>query len=215
MNQLPGNNYIAPQAWRTRVPEELYPTAYVAERTIKFLENYSRTDRSKPFYIQCSFPDPHHPFTPPGRYWDMYDPNTMSLPPSFNSGERPIPPHLQDLYDERAQNKSNRDGQRTFAITEREAREAVALTYGMITMVDDAIGSILGWLKSSGSMKIPLSYSPAITVTSWAIINFFSKARCITAAWCACRLSGAIPMSNRQGWSIGVFAAPSTSPKRS
>lgn len=147
-NQLPGNGYIAPQAWRTRMPEELYPTAYIAERTIKFLENYSRTDRSKPFYIQCSFPDPHHPFTPPGRYWDMYDPAAISLPPSFDSGERPIPPHLQELYDERAQNKSNRDGQRTFAITEREAREAIALTYGMIAMVDDAIGSILGWLKT-------------------------------------------------------------------
>ena len=54
----------------------------------------------------------------------------------------------RSLYDERAQNKSNRDGQRTFAVTEREAREAIALTYGMITMVDDAIGSILGWLKT-------------------------------------------------------------------
>ncbi|HEX2930544.1 MAG TPA: sulfatase/phosphatase domain-containing protein, partial [Candidatus Binatia bacterium] len=36
------------------------------------------------------------------------------------------------------------------AINEREAREAIALTYGMITMVDDAIGSILGWLKTLG-----------------------------------------------------------------
>jgi arylsulfatase A-like enzyme len=146
-NQLPENSYIAPQAWRTRIPEELYPTAYVAEQTMKYLEGYSRTDRSKPFFLQCSFPDPHHPFTPPGRYWDMYDPENISLPPSFNSGERPIPPHLQALYDERARNKANRDGQRTFAITEREAREAIALTYGMITMIDDAVGSILGWLK--------------------------------------------------------------------
>ncbi len=146
-NQLPGNRYSAPQAWRTQVPEELYPTAYVAERTMRFLENYSRTDRSRPFFIQCSFPDPHHPFTPPGRYWDMYAPEAIALPPSFHSAERPIPPHLQKLYEERAENKSNRDGQRTFAITERETREAIALTYGMISMVDDAIGSILGWLK--------------------------------------------------------------------
>ena len=149
-NQLPGNTYNAPQAWRTRVPEELYPTAYVAERTIKFLENYSRGDRSQPFYIQCSFPDPHHPFTPPGRYWDMYDPESISLPPSFDHGERPIPAHLRELYEERARNKSNRDGQRTFAISAREAREAIALTYGMITMIDDAVGSILGWLKTLG-----------------------------------------------------------------
>ena len=147
-NQLPGNDYIAPQAWRTRIPEDAYPTAYVAERTIKYLEEYSRGDRQKPFFIQCSFPDPHHPFTPPGRYWDMYDPEQIQLPPSFHAGERPITPQLQKLYDERAANKANRDGQRTFAITEREVREATALTYGMITMIDEAVGSILGWLKT-------------------------------------------------------------------
>lgn len=149
-HQLDGNRYRAPQAWRTRVPEELYPTAYVAERTMRFLENYSRTDRSKPFFIQCSFPDPHHPFTPPGKYWEMFDANEIPTPPSFSNGGHPLPPHLQKLHDERAQNKSNRDGQRAFAITEQEAREAIALTYGMITMVDDAIGSILAWLKTLG-----------------------------------------------------------------
>ncbi len=147
-NQLPGNRYGAPQAWRTRMPESLYPTAYVAERTIAYLENYSRTDRSRPFFLQCSFPDPHHPFTPPGRYWDLYDPDAIELPPSFYAGERALPPHLQHLYEERARHKSNRDGQRAFAVSEREVKEAIALTYGMISMIDDAIGSILGWLKT-------------------------------------------------------------------
>jgi arylsulfatase A-like enzyme len=37
-----------------------------------------------------------------------------------------------------------------FACTEREAREATALTYGMITMVDDAVGRILERLKTLG-----------------------------------------------------------------
>jgi arylsulfatase A-like enzyme len=148
-NQLPGNEYIAPQAWRTRIPEELYSTSYVAERTIAFLERHAN-GAQHPFFLQCSFPDPHHPFTPPGKYWGMYDANSISLPNSFHSGERPMPSHLQELYDERALNKANKDGQRTFAVSEREAREAIALTYGMITMVDDAIGRILSRLKSLG-----------------------------------------------------------------
>ena len=147
-NQLPGNSYVAPQAWRTALPEELYPTAYVAEQTIRYLENYSRSDRSQPFFLQCSFPDPHHPFTPPGRYWDMYHPEEIPLPPSFNPGERQIVPHLLRLYQERTAQEANKDGQRTFAVTERDVREATALTYGMISMIDDAIGSILGWLKT-------------------------------------------------------------------
>lgn len=149
-NQLPGNDYVAPQAWRTRIPEELYPTTFVAERTMDYLERHSRSDRTQPFFLQCSFPDPHHPFTPPGKYWNMYDPRTISLPSSFSVGERSIPPHLQKLYEERNLNKSNRDGQRTFAVTERETREAIALTYGMITMIDDAIGAILARIEMLG-----------------------------------------------------------------
>jgi arylsulfatase A-like enzyme len=149
-NQLPGNSYIAPQAWRTRVPEELYPTSFVAQRTIDYLENYCRSGMERPFFLQCSFPDPHHPFTPPGRYWDMYDPSSVELPSSFHSGEHPIPPHLQRLYEERALRQSNRDGQRTFAVGDRETREAIALTYGMISMIDDSIGRIVERIGTLG-----------------------------------------------------------------
>ena len=130
------------------IPEELYPTAYVAERTIKYLENYSRSDRAKPFFLQCSFPDPHHPFTPPGRYWDMYDPSSDLFAAVVQSRRATHPAAPAAALRRAAPRKSNRDGQRTFAVTEREAREATALTYGMITMIDDAIGSILGWLKT-------------------------------------------------------------------
>lgn len=147
-NQLPGNDFIAPQAWRTKIPEELYTTSFVAERTIAFLERHA--DGDQPFFLQCSFPDPHHPFTPPGKYWGMYDPGSISLPPSFHAGERPIPAHLRKLYDERALDKANVNGQRAFAVNEREAREAIALTYGMITMIDDAIGKILSRLEALG-----------------------------------------------------------------
>jgi arylsulfatase A-like enzyme len=148
-NQLPGNEYTAPQAWRTRIPQELYPSSYVAERTIAYLERHAQ-DVARPFFLQCSFPDPHHPFTPPGKYWDMYDPAEIRLPPSFHSGEHPLPPHLGHLYLEREQAKANRDGQRAFAVTEEETRQAIALTYGMITLIDDCVGRILDYLNSSG-----------------------------------------------------------------
>ena len=37
-----------------------------------------------------------------------------------------------------------------YAVTEQEARESVALTYGMISFVDDSIGRILGTLDDLG-----------------------------------------------------------------
>ena len=151
-NQLPGNDYGAPQAWRTAIPEELYPTSYVAETTCDFLENHAKDGGDAPFFIQCSFPDPHHPFTPPGQYWEMYPPGDMALPPSFHS-ERPLPPHLALLHKERDAGKARRGGQRAFAISDSEVREAIALTYGMITMIDDAVGRVLATLTATGLDK--------------------------------------------------------------
>ena len=69
------------------MPEELYSTAWIADRTEHFLSE--QADSDEPFFLQMSFPDPHHPFTPPGRYWDMYDPDAIELPASFDKGVLP------------------------------------------------------------------------------------------------------------------------------
>lgn len=42
-----------------------------------------------------------------------------------------------------------RDNQSPFAVTEDGARAIIALTYGMITMIDDAIGRVLAELEAS------------------------------------------------------------------
>jgi arylsulfatase A-like enzyme len=150
-NQLPGNTMKVPQAWRTSVPTELYPTTYIAEQTCAYLED--RAKEGKPFMVQCSFPDPHHPFTPPGKYWDMYDPKDMPLPAAWEIGNAKKPPHVQKLLTDRDAGKRFDSMQAAFAIDEREAREAIALSYGMITMIDDQVGRVLAKLKSLGLDK--------------------------------------------------------------
>jgi len=147
-NQLPGNTMKVPQAWRTAVPEELYPTTYVAEQTCAYLEERAK-DKS-PFMVQCSFPDPHHPFTPPGKYWDMFDPAKMPLPAAWELGNTKKPPQVEKLLAERDAGTRFDKMQAAFAIDEREAREAIALTYGMIAMVDDAVGRVLARLEALG-----------------------------------------------------------------
>ena len=44
-NALPGNTYSLPQAWRTAMPEELYPTSYVVERTLAYLDAHAGPQR--------------------------------------------------------------------------------------------------------------------------------------------------------------------------
>jgi arylsulfatase A-like enzyme len=142
-NALPDNRISTPQAWRTAVPEELYSTAYVGTRTIDYIENHAALKKESPFFIQCSFPDPHHPFTPPGKYWDMYDPASIPIPEWFNEGMSPITQHLRS---ELKNGTAIRESQMPYAVTRKEAQEAIALTYGMISMVDDYIGEVLATL---------------------------------------------------------------------
>ena len=144
-NALPDSSIDAPQAWRTAVPEELYSTSWIAQRSIDWIGEKSKDDT--PFFLQMSFPDPHHPFTPPGRYWDMYDPEKIQLPESFGHGN--LPP-IQAMKEAMETGADPRDNQSPFAVNEKEAREIIALTYGMITMIDDAVGRVLKHLEEIG-----------------------------------------------------------------
>ena len=144
-NALPDNRIKAPQAWRTAVPEELYSTAWIADRSEAWLTD--RAGEAEPFFLQMSFPDPHHPFTPPGRYWDMYEPAEIELPASFGKGD--LPP-IRAMRKAMEKGADPRDNQNPFAVTEDEARAIIALTYGMITMIDDAVGRVLKRLEELG-----------------------------------------------------------------
>lgn len=138
----------ARQAWRTRVPETLSTTAWIGDCTIDLLEQYARADA--PFMIQCSFPDPHHPFTPPGRYWDMYRPEDMVLPASFHDDPALAPPHLKWMHAQRDAGRAVKHTPAMFACTGREAREALALNYGSIAHIDDTIGRVMARLAALG-----------------------------------------------------------------
>jgi arylsulfatase A-like enzyme len=148
-NQL-SHDYVCPQAFRTPIPVELYPTAYVAHKSCEWLDRYAAGNRERPFFLMASFPDPHHPFTPPGRYWSMYAPQDMALPVSFQHGNRTLARPVAWAIAEREAGKVNTEGPAAFAVNEREAREAMALSCGMIAMIDDAVGRVLARLAACG-----------------------------------------------------------------
>lgn len=149
-NALPDSRYTAPQAWRTRVPEDLYSTQFVAERAASWLRDHAQHGGNRPFFLMASFPDPHHPFTPPGRYWDSYRPEDIVLPRTCRPPTEATPPHVRWLHEQRASGRWLTDTPRPFATSEREAREIIALTYGMIHMIDDRVGLLLAALRETG-----------------------------------------------------------------
>lgn len=138
-----------PQIWRTALPESLYPTTFVGEMATAFLEEQDE----RPFLLVASFPDPHHPFTPPGRYFDLYDPATIELPPSFDHKTRDrddLPAHIQKVYEIGAKNP---DAYWPFHPDADVVRRMIALNYGAITMIDDWVGRILGALEATGRSR--------------------------------------------------------------
>ncbi|MFV0493033.1 MAG: sulfatase, partial [Pseudorhodobacter sp.] len=144
------HDYSCPQAVRTALPEDLYSTSYIAECAGDFLSN---ADPDRPFFLMVSFPDPHHPFNPPGRYWDMYDPDNMPLPEAFSRNDWTPPATVRGLLEQRTEGGANLQGMNTFGCSAREAQEARALTCGMITMIDDAIGRVRHTLTETGQAE--------------------------------------------------------------
>ena len=121
--------------WRMDIPPEIHHNNWIADRTISYINSLEREDD---FFLWCSFPDPHHPFAACKPYSEMYDPNTVTLPPHWENAlacaDLPMSSH----------------GIRLDRFDEPGLREAIAQTYGMITHVDDNIGRVVQALKDNG-----------------------------------------------------------------
>ena len=146
-NALPDPHMAVSQCWRTALPEALYPTAYVAEEAAAFIDGH---DDDTPFLLVMSFPDPHHPFTPPGRYADMYDPAGLTLPPSFSrpiSARNDLPAALRRPYD---MGDADPQSHWPWHVNEAAMRRILAFNYGAISFVDDAVGQVLALLAARG-----------------------------------------------------------------
>lgn len=132
------------QVYQPTLPEELHSTTFVTERTIASLERMARG--SRPFFLQCSYPDPHHPFTPPGKWWKAYDPKDMPLPSTLDDDLSGAPRHLQLIRSW----KPSKNMVQMFGADPDLVRHAMAAEYGMIEMMDQGIGEVLRALDRLG-----------------------------------------------------------------
>lgn len=146
-NALPDPRYSAPQAWRTALPEALYPSTWIGQQSEQWLRSHVRHKPDQPFFLKVSFPDPHHPFTPPGRYWDMYDPAQIQLPASFAApGDSQL---VRDVH-RYTQGGGSREGYGAFGVSARECQEILGLSFGMISLIDDQVGRLMATLRDLG-----------------------------------------------------------------
>jgi arylsulfatase A-like enzyme len=153
------------EAWKSAFPSELHYNTWIAERAIDFVER-----AESPFFLYVSFPDPHHPFSPPQPYCDLYDPLKMPMPRIVKGELDLMPPYIREEFPcigdapnapETIRNYSEYSTLRahptehggmmlTKYLKESSIRRAIAHTYGMINMIDERVGWILDALDRKG-----------------------------------------------------------------
>jgi len=109
----------------------------VCEAAIDFLD---RQDGAAPFFAYISFLAPHDPRTMPKEFLDMYDPETIELPPNFMGGH-PFDNGGLHIRDEMLAG---------FPRTPEETRRHIAEYYGMISHLDAQLGRVVAALEAKG-----------------------------------------------------------------
>ncbi|MHA1112511.1 MAG: sulfatase family protein [Promethearchaeota archaeon] len=80
-----------PQKWK--LPAKYHHSRFVQERSIAQLEKYKESD--DPFFMWVSFPDPHYPNICPEPWYDMYDPESLTIPTKIRGEHQKSNPFLK------------------------------------------------------------------------------------------------------------------------
>lgn len=145
----------APQTWHSALPPAWHNSAWIADRSIAFLNE----KRERPFCLWASLPDPHHPFDCPVPWSLLHRPEDVDLPPhrTLDLDRRPWwhraslegVPNLADpkLREFRAKHS------RTPVLSDGQLRQVIANYYGMIALADHNIGRVLIELHRLGEAE--------------------------------------------------------------
>jgi len=139
---------FAPQSGRTfgrseaaHLPEAFGKPAFLAREASRFI----RENRARPFCLFVNFLEPHMPFTGPRD--GQYDPARVTLPPNF---ENP-PDDSQPLRTRVLQRAYCEDGHGGMSLrTEADWRRLIANYWGLCSLVDTHVGTILATLDECG-----------------------------------------------------------------
>lgn len=124
----------APELWTSELPVDLHQSHWIVDNTMEFIDRHA----DKAWFAWCSFVDPHHPFNAPRAYREIYDRDALE-PPVWDDDE---------LARRSAYHRDRSDEQHL--IWQEHWREYRAQYYGMITLIDDEIGRLLGHLDELG-----------------------------------------------------------------
>lgn len=143
-----------PQQYTWDLPEELHYNTWITERSMARIDEMA--EQKKPFFLWASYFDPHPTYLVPEPWASMYDPEALSLPEGRPGEHDANPPHFAETQKPDADFSEFMDepfgihGCSSHVQEESERRKNLAVYYGMISMLDHAIGKLLDHLDAKG-----------------------------------------------------------------
>ena len=127
---------------RSKYPQEHHQTAWVADRSVEFIE---RQTAERPFFLWTSFVQPHHPFVAPAPFDTMYDPSEMPLPLWDEAVVQGWPDKYRRTY--YADGGGRHEAIGMCNLTDADWRRIKAHYYGMVSLIDKQVGRLVEALK--------------------------------------------------------------------
>ena len=124
-----------------KVKEEHTKAMFLADRASEFIHTY----RQRPWALYINIFEPHPPYT--GPFDDMYDPASIPVPPTFLKP----PPDNAALMHTLIQRHADEEELPASEWNEEGWRRLIARYWGLVTLVDRAVGRILAALEESGT----------------------------------------------------------------
>jgi choline-sulfatase/uncharacterized sulfatase len=131
----------------SQLPYEHTIEAFTGREAVKFL---NERDTDRPFLMHLSFQRPHSPISPAKEFFDMYDPDSLTLPESYGEFQETRlagkPAHLRNALGEGRPYPLSCDD-------EKRMRRCLASYYGLISAIDMEIGRVLDLLEQTGELE--------------------------------------------------------------
>ena len=121
------------------LPARYFRDTYYSEETVKFL----RENRGRPFCLWSSFYMPHTPLVPMKEFFDLYDPEKLTLPKRSDR-------ELQGGFEGHLIRAKERGW---YQQTDEQLRRSMAGYYGNISQMDSNIGRVFDTLRELGLDK--------------------------------------------------------------
>src|SRR4051794_41029015 len=117
-------------------PEEAAPEHYRTDCAIQVMQRLA--SGTSPWHLEVHYIEPHDPYLPLKKYYDRYDPKSITVPASFRDDFNGKP----GLH--------RRESESWGKVTEDDVRESRACYYAQMEQLDAQIGRLLDALDATG-----------------------------------------------------------------